>query len=244
MSVLAAIYLSLPPEVIPAPFVWSNYPAALAYFPFLQFLANTVEIVTGVLIGHLLTASLCAFGFARLRWSGRDRWFFVLLMTVMLPGTVTLIPTFLLFKLIGWVNSFRPLIVPAFFGGGAFNIFLLRQYMMTIPLELDDAARIDGCSDLGIFWKIVLPLSSPALAAVATFTFASTWNDFLNPLIYLNDDSKYTLALGLSMFQGQHGADWSLLMAAAVVITIPTVLIFLVAQRYFIQGIALTGIKG
>ena len=235
---------AMPPQLVPLPVAWENYPSALTKFPFLRYLWNTVVIVAGVLTGTLLTSALCAFGFARVRWTGRDAWFFLLLTTLMLPGTVTLIPTFLVFRALHWVNTFLPLIVPSFFGGGAFNIFLLRQYMLTLPGELDDAARIDGCSELGIFWRIVLPLTGPALAAVATFTFVHAWNDFLTPLIYLNDSQNYTLALGLSIFQGQHGSDWSLLMAAAVVMTVPTVALFFLAQRYFIQGIALTGLKG
>lgn len=241
---LPAQVFAMPPQLVPAPVAWGNYASALTTFPFLRYLWNTIVVVAGVLAGTLLTSSLCAYGFARVRWPGRDAWFFVLLSTLMLPGTVTLIPTFLVFRALHWVNTFLPLIVPSFFGGGAFNIFLLRQYMLTLPAELDDAARIDGCSELGIYWRVVLPLTGPALAAVATFSFVYAWNEFLTPLIYLNDASKYTLAIGLSIFQGQHGADWSLLMAAAVVMTAPTVALFFAAQRYFIQGIALTGMKG
>ena len=186
---------------------------------------------------------MVAYAFARLRWWGRDVWFVLTLSAMMIPGPVVLIPLFLIFKDIGWVGTFKPLIVPAFLGS-PFFIFLLRQFFLTIPMDLSDAARIDGAGDWGIFWRVILPLTQPALTTVALFTFLGCWNDFLGPLIFLNDGSKYTLAVGLAAFRGQYRTQWDLMMAAATVITLPIVIIFFFAQKRFIQGITLTGMKG
>jgi ABC-type glycerol-3-phosphate transport system permease component len=194
-------------------------------------------------IGIVISCSLTAYAFARLRWWGRDFWFLVTLATLMIPYPVTLIPLYLIFSKIGWVNSFKPLIVPNFLGA-AFFIFLLRQFFLTIPLDLSDAARIDGASELQIYGRIVMPLSRPALVTVALFTFLATWNDFLGPLIYLTDGNKYTLAVGLAAFRGQYRTQWDLMMAAATVVTAPVIIIFFFAQKQFIEGITLTGIKG
>jgi multiple sugar transport system permease protein len=193
--------------------------------------------------GTLLSAALPAYGFSRLRWKGRDALFFLMLATLMLPAQVTQLPVFLLFRALGWTGTFLPLIVPSFFGN-AFSIFLLRQFFLTLPQELSDAARIDGCSEAGIFWRIVLPLSKPALATVALFAFIGAWTDFQGPLLYLHDERQYTLAIGLQAFQGRHGGQWNLLMAAATVVTLPLVAAFFFAQRTFIKGIAATGLKG
>ena len=233
-----------PPEWIPDPIVWENYPRAMSKVPFGTFFVNTMEITVFAILGTLLSASIVAYSFARLRWPGRDVFFFLVLTTLMLPHQVTLIPQFIIFRLLGWIDTLLPLIVPWFFGGGAFNIFLLRQFFTTIPEELDDAARIDGCSYLGIYWRIILPMSKPVLAAVAIFAFQNHWNEFLLPLIYIHSRERYTLALGLRLFQEQYWVDWSGLMAASTVIMLPVLLVFYFAQRYFIQGIVFTGVKG
>lgn len=239
-----AFVLTNPPQWIPTPIAWHTFPDALSQFPFGLYFLNTSIITGAVIVGTVLSASLVAYGFARLRFPGRNVLFLVTLATMILPAQVTMIPTFILFRYLGWLNTFLPLTVPSFFGGGAFFIFLLRQFFKTIPRELDDAARIDGCGYWGIFWRIILPLSRSALAIVAIFVFTWTWTDFLTPLIYLTDDSKYTLAIGLASFQGLHTTAWNLLMAASIVVVLPTLIIFFIAQRYFIQGIVFTGLKG
>ncbi len=228
---------------IPRPAVWANYPAALRYFPFWLYLRNTLIICGGTVLGTVFSAALPAYGFARLKWRGRDALFFLMIATLMLPGQVTLLPVFLMFRALHWTGTFLPLIVPAFFGN-AFSIFLLRQFFLGIPQELSDAARLDGCSEWGIFRRIILPLTKPALATVALFAFMGAWTDFQGPLIYLQDERQYTLAVGLNSFLGRHGGEWNLLMAAATVVTVPLILVFFFAQRTFIQGIALTGTKG
>jgi multiple sugar transport system permease protein len=194
-------------------------------------------------VGTLTSCSLVGYAFARLDWKGRDVWFIVLLSTMMLPYQVTLIPVFLVFRWLGWLNTLLPLFVPAFFGN-AFIIFLFRQFFLTIPRELDEAAIIDGCSYLQVFWWIILPLAKPALAMGAIFSFIYSWNDFLGPLIYLNRPETFTLALGLASFRHQFTVEWSLLMAASLLIMLPNIVIFFLAQRWFIEGITLTGLKG
>jgi len=230
---------------LPDPPQWVNYSKALnnPSFKFLLFLQNSLYYAITATIGTVISCALVAYAFARLRWWGRDVWFVITLSTMMIPGPVVLIPLFLIFKDIGWVGTFKPLIVPAFMGS-PFFIFLLRQFFLTIPMDLSDAARIDGASDWGIFWRVILPLTQPALATVALFTFLGCWNDFLGPLIFLNDGNKYTLAVGLAAFRGQYRTQWDLMMAAATVITLPIVVIFFFAQKRFIQGITLTGMKG
>ncbi|HEY3265856.1 MAG TPA: carbohydrate ABC transporter permease, partial [Armatimonadota bacterium] len=231
---------TFPPVWIPHPVVTANYPRALAAFPFLRYTANTLFLCGMCMIGVLFSCSLPAYGFSRLQWKGRDVLFVAMLATLMLPGQATMLPVFLLFRWLHWTGTFKPLFVPAFFGN-AFSIFLLRQFFLTIPRELQDAARMDGCSELGTMARIILPLARPALATVALFTFMGTWTDYLGPLIYLHDENQYTLALGLQAFLGRHGADWSALMAAATAVTIPPVILFLFAQKTFIEGVALTG---
>jgi multiple sugar transport system permease protein len=240
----AAQIFTMPPEWIPQPFKFENYANALSVLPFATFFKNTLMIVIGVLFGTVLTSSLAAFGFSRIDWKGRDLIFGILLSSMMLPGAVTLIPSFLGWKTLGFYDTFYPLIVPAFFGGGAFNIFLLRQFYMSIPRDFDEAAFVDGASLLQIFRKIILPLSRSALIVVGLFTFLGTWNDFMGPLIYLKSDKLFTVALGLQMFQGTYTAQWELLMAASTVVILPCVLVFLIGQRYFLEGITLTGLKG
>jgi multiple sugar transport system permease protein len=233
-----------PPVWIPPQLQWQNYPDAWNRVPFPTFYLNSVIIVTFNLIGTLFSSALTAYGFARLRFRGRNVLFLIMLSTMMLPSQVTLIPTYFLFSRLGWVNSLKPLIIPVYFGS-AFNIFLLRQYIMTIPRELDDAAKIDGCSFWGIFWRIILPLSAPVLGVVAIFQFTYDWNDFFNPLIYLNSPKNFPVALGLRMLQGTLvQVPPQQVMAMTLVSILPVLAVFVVAQRQFIQGIVISGVKG
>jgi multiple sugar transport system permease protein len=233
-----------PPTWIPKPWEFQNYPEVFDTVPFVQYFQNTLTILIPSTIGTVVTSSLAAYGFARLRWPGRDLVFGILMTTLMLPYAVTLIPTFLLWSNLGLVNTFWPLILPSWFGGHIFYIFLLRQFFRGIPRDLDEAALIDGANPIQILWDIILPLSRPALISVVIFASLYTWNDFLHPLIYLNDDRKFTLALGLAQFRGLYNSEWHLLMAASMLVVAPVLLLFVVAQRYFVEGIALTGIKG
>lgn len=233
-----------PPEWIPRPVEWSNYSKALTVVPFATYARNTILLEILVIPGVLLTSSAAAYSFSRLRWPGRDWVFGLLLATLMLPYAVTLIPVFLLWRGLDGINTFAPLVVPAWFGGGVFNIFLLRQFMRGIPKELDEAAYMDGANPLIVLFHILVPLSKSALIVVAIFTFIGVWNDFLGPLIYLNSDSMKTLALGLASFRGMYNAQWGYLMAASTAVLMPILILFFVAQRHFVQGIALTGIKG
>jgi multiple sugar transport system permease protein len=228
--------------------VWKNYPDALKFLPpethqGLVFLLNTLILSALTIVGTLLSSSLVAYSFARLRWPGRDTAFVVLLATMMLPGAVTMMPVFLIFRWLGWIDTLRPLWVPAFFGS-AFNVFLLRQFFLTIPMDLEDAAKIDGCSYLGIYWRIMLPLIKPALAAITIMTFMSAWNNFMGPLIYISSPLRMPLAYALQLFQTAHGGEPGLLMAASTMVMLPVLLLFFLTQRYFIQGVTLTGIKG
>ena len=233
-----------PPEWIPEPWRWQNYPEALTTIPFFLYFRNILTILVPTVVGTVLTSALAAYGFSRLRWPGRDLVFNVLLTTLMLPYAVTLIPTFLLWARLDLINTFWPLIIPHWFGGGIFSIFLLRQFFRTIPRELDEAALIDGANPLQILWNVIVPLSRPALIAVAIFAALNSWNDFLGPLIYLNDSRHFTLALGLAEFTRLYSSQWHLLMAASTVVIVPVIVLFFFAQRYFIEGIALTGSKG
>jgi len=235
---------AVPPQWIPKDLHWDNYAKVFSKMPFFIYLKNSVFISVLTISGTLLSSSLVAYAFACLKWPGRDWLFVFILGTMMLPAQVTMIPVFVLYKQFGWLNTFKPLIVPAFFGGGAFNIFLLRQFFLTIPKELFEAARLDGCSEFKIYWKIVLPLAKPALATVAILTFMMTWNDFLGPLIYLSDKLKGTLALGLAMFVGQYQTEWGVLMAASVLVMLPVIVLFFLFQKYFIRGFMMSGIKG
>lgn len=234
----------VPPEWVPDPVTWSNYPKALTTLPFLTFLRNTITVAGLSLAGTLLTASMAAFAFARLRFPGRGVLFILLLSTLMLPQAVTLIPKFIIFRNLGWINTLNPLWVPWWFGGGAFNVFLLRQFLMTLPHDLDEAARIDGATNWRIYWSVLMPLCVPALITVAIFSFINSWNDFLEPLIYLNSPEKHTLALGLRGFQDLYKTQWTLLMAAAASMIAPVFVLFFFCQRYFIRGIHLTGLAG
>jgi multiple sugar transport system permease protein len=231
------VWIPIPPE-------WGNYVRALTILPFATYFANSLITTLVPTFGSVLSCSLAAFSFARLRWGLRNVCFLLVLATMMLPYQVTLIPRFLLFRYMGWIDTLNPLVWPPWFAVGAFNVFLLRQFFMTIPQELDDAAKIDGASILEIYWRILLPLSKPALAAVVIFDFQAHWDDFLGPLIYLQSPRWFTLPLGLAAFQGQYGTAWNLMMAASVVVMAPILLTFFFLQRTFIQGIVFTGIKG
>ena len=231
-----------PPEWFPRPFVWQNYVEMWSALPFNQFFLNSIKIAALSTIGQLLTCSMGAFAFSVLKFKGRDILFFTLIATLMIPYQVTLIPTFILFSKIGWVGTHLPLWVPAFWGG-AFGTFLLRQFYLTIPIDLAESARIDGANIFQIFTHIYIPLSKPALATLGIFTFMWRWNDLLDPLIFVSELKQLTLTVGLSFFQNQYGGKWTLMMAGAVVSILPILLVFFFAQKYFIQGIAMTGIK-
>jgi len=222
---------------------WENYADAFRKMDFLLNLRNTLFICVSCVIGVVLSCSLVAYSFARIPWPGRGAVFVLVLATMMLPYQVTIIPLFAVYSKLGWVGTFKPLIVWSFFGV-PFYIFLLRQFFMGIPQDLSAAARIDGCNELGIFWRIILPLAKPALATTALFTFLFEWGDFLYPLVYLQDDRQYTLAVALQQFQSQHESMWGPLMAMSTVITLPIVIVFFLTQKTFIQGITLTGLKG
>ncbi|MBB6694865.1 carbohydrate ABC transporter permease [Cohnella xylanilytica] len=233
----------IPPKWIPEPVQWRNYVDAVLAFPFWNYTVNTLIITAANMAGTMISSSLVAYAFARLRWPGRGAWFVVMLATMMLPGQVTMIPMFILFKHLGWLNTFLPLTVPSFFGS-AIYIFFLRQFFMTIPREFTEAAKIDGAPEFMIYWRIFLPLSGATMATIAIFTFMGTWNDFMGPLIYLNDPDKFTLALGLRSFQQAFGTRWNVMMACSIIVMLPSLILFFTCQRYFIEGITLTGIKG
>lgn len=231
-----------PPTLWPVTVRWQNYPEALTSLPFGRFAVNTLIIALSSIVGHLLSCSVVAYGFARLRAPGKGFFFAVLLSTLMLPYPVTMVPLFIIFSKLGLVNNFAPLILPTFFGN-AFYVFLLRQAFKQIPPDLEDAAKMDGANTLQVLVNVILPLSRPALATVAIFTFQAAWNDFLAPLIFLHDESHYTLQLGLSLFRGAYNVHWAYLMAASLVVTLPVIALFFFAQRSFIEGVGFAGTK-
>jgi multiple sugar transport system permease protein len=234
-----------PPQWIPNPVMWSNFKDAFAnpLLPFPIFFKNTMILEIGIIVGRLISCVLIAYGFARLEAPGKNIVFSLMLATLMLPGAVTNIPRFILFSKIGWVNSFKPLIVPAWFGE-AYAIFLMRQFFMTIPRELEEAARMDGASTLRVITQLIVPLSMPVLTVIAILSFKDIWNDFFTPLLYLNDIKKYTLSIGLAYFNGQFDVQMNLLMAASLVVLIPIVVVFFFAQQAFVEGISMTGMAG
>lgn len=236
--------LSLPPRWLPSRILWQNYPEAIASMGhFWRYAANTLLLCLLTVLGTVISSALAAYGFSRIEWRGRDKVFMVLLATMMIPFPVVMVPIYGLFKDLGWIGTFKPLWVPAFFAS-AFNVFLLRQFFLGLPRELSEAARIDGCSELGIFLRIILPLCRPALLVVALFQFLYTWNDFLGPLIYLTRQEDYTLSLALQSFQSQNGGTaWHHLMAASTLIILPVIVLFFFTQKSFVEGIATTGRK-
>jgi multiple sugar transport system permease protein len=229
---------------IPERIAWENYLNAFVAVPTLLFLKNTVLISAVSLIGELLTSSLVAYGFARLRFPGRDILFTLMLSTLMLPYFVTLIPLFVLYRNLDWVDTFYPLTVPAFFGGSPLFIFLLRQYYMTLPTELDEVARIDGAGYFRTWWSVLLPLTTPALATVAILSLVFHWNDFTGPLIFLNSQDNFTLSLGTRLFRDRYRVHFNQTMAYSTMMTLPIILVFFIFQKHFVQGIAMSGLTG
>jgi multiple sugar transport system permease protein len=232
------------PTFIPKHLEFHNFIDALQAQPFGRFFLNSGIVTVANIVGVLLTSSLCAYGFSRIDWPGRDKVFGVMLTALMLPFAVVMIPQFIGWRLLHLTDTLFPLILPAFFGGGLFNIFLLRQFFMGIPRDLDEAAYMDGANHFTVYTRIILPLSSQSMIVVGLFTFLNNWNDYLGPMIYLSSEKNYTLMLGLTLFQGAYSSQWNLMMAAVSIVVLPSLIVFLIAQRYFIQGIAMTGVKG
>jgi len=235
--------LTYPPVWIPNPITWESYTEGLTAIPFLLYLRNTLVICTACVLGTVLSCSMVAYGLSRIPWRGREVFFYTLIGTMLLPPQVTMVPVFTIFKNLGWLDTFLPITAPAIMCG-AFNVFLLRQFYRTIPNELTEAARMDGATEWDNYRRVVLPLAKPALWTIGLFAFIGSWNDYLGPLIYLFDDRKYTLSLGLAMFRTQYGAEWGQMMAVSTVVTIPLIILFFFTQRTFVQGITMTGIKG
>jgi multiple sugar transport system permease protein len=236
--------LTFPPQWIPKPFVWQNYLTVMNSLPFLKFVENSVLIAGLCTIGQVVVGSMVAFSFAQIKFPGRDKLFLVCLSSIMLPEAVLLVPTFIMFSKFGWIDTILPLVVPAFFGGKAFYIFLARQFFIGIPNDLFDAARVDGCGSLRLWWNIAMPLSKPMLITIALLRFLAEWNDFMGPMLYLRSMENRTLAVGLYTFLSQYGAEWNYLMAATTIMALPLVIVFLFTQRYFVEGIATTGLAG
>lgn len=234
---------TFPPLLWPLHILWENFANAMKVAPFLLYARNTLTVIVPAVLGTLLTASMSAFGLARFKFPLRNMWFSLVLAAIILPPAVVLIPQFIMWSSLGLVNTLYPLIIPLWFGGGAFNVFLLRQFMLTIPKDFDDAARIDGAGYFKIYWMIMIPLIQPALIAVTLFQTFFLWNDFFQPLIYLNNPQKFTLAIGLSDFIGSYTTQWNIMLAAAVIVVLPPAIIFFIGQRYFVEGVTLTGIK-
>lgn len=233
-----------PIEWIPDPVVWANYADVFDRVPVWTFFRNTMLVTGFTLVGGLLSSSLVAYGFARTRFPGRDFLFMLMLSGLMLPYMVTLIPQFVLFRNLGWINTLLPLIVPAFFGGHPFYIFLLRQFFRGLPTDLEDAAKLDGAGYFRIWWTVAMPLAKPGLATVAILSILHNWNDFTAPLVYLNTQDKWTLALGIRLFRDAYQVNFNLMMAYAVMMTIPVFTVFFAFQKYFIRGITVSGMGG
>lgn len=231
-----------PPQWIPDPVVWQNYVETVTVMPFGRFYFNSTFQAAAVTVLQLLTSSLAAFAFARLRFRGRELLFLLYLGTMMIPFPVTMIPNFIIVRVLGWIDTYKALILPPAFS--AFSTFLLRQYFMSLPIELDDAARVDGASSFRIWWQILLPLAGPAVATLAIFTFLGQWNNFLWPLIVTNSEHMRTLPVGLAAFQGQYRVEWHLLMAGSVIALVPILAIYIIGQKWFVRGITLTGMGG
>ena len=227
---------------IPTTFIWENYVKAWQVVPFARFYFNSIFVAVLTTFGQVATSAMAAYAFSRLTFPGREKIFMSYLATMMIPGAVTMIPVFILLRMLGWVDTYKALILPGIFT--AYGTFMLRQFFLTLPRDLEDAAMIDGCSYPGIFWRIILPLSKPALATLTTFTFMGTWMNFMWPLIVVNSQELFTLPVGLAYFQSLHTTDWTLLMAGSLMMLLPILLVFIFCQRYFVEGIKLTGIKG
>ena len=234
---------SFPLKIIPDPLNWENYSTIWKSMPLVQYFKNSILITSLTIIGTVFSSALVAYGFSILEWKNRDKVFIFIIFTMMIPLQVIMVPVFVIFKQLGWLNTFKPLIVPAFLGGGAFNIFLFRQFFLNIPREIIDAAKMDGLSHFQIFKEIALPISKPVIATISILTFMFTWNDFMGPLIYLSDQIKGTLALGIMMFVGQHQTEWGELMAVSILMMLPMLIVFFVFQKYFIRGLMIGGSK-
>ena len=234
--------VKIPPVWIPNPPRWQNYVDLFTQQPMLQFMLNTIKIVFFVVLGQLFFSSLAAYSFARIKFKGRTVMFFFYIATLMVPGQVTMIPTYLMFAKVGLVDNHIVLILPAFFS--AFGVFLLRQFFMSLPKELEEAAEIDGCNPFTTYYRIMLPLIVPAMLTLGVFTLINTWNDYMGPLIYLTTPEKYTMTLGIAYFKGVYTTQWNLVMAGSVLSVIPILVAYLCAQKYFVEGIAFSGVKG
>ncbi|XID92761.1 carbohydrate ABC transporter permease [Paenibacillaceae bacterium WGS1546] len=238
------IIFQIPPRLLPDSMHWENYARAVTEINFFILFKNTAIITFFHLLSDVFVSAIVAYGFARFQFPGKNIWFLLVLSTIMLPGEVTMIPVFIGFSEIGWINSFKPLVIPGFFGGAPVFIFLLRQFFLSIPKELEESAIIDGAGRFKIFYRMFLPLSLPALMTIGILSFQGSWNDLLGPLIYLNDTDKFTLTLGLSMFKGVMKVEWGPLMAGSIMALVPVLVVFLLAQRFFVDGFKLSGIKG
>ncbi len=234
---------AFPPDWIPSPAILSNYTYILTELPFGRYIFNSVKVSSLWTLGIILSSSLAAYAFARVRFWGREVLFVITLGALMIPGQITMIPLYVVMTRIGWVDTHLPLIVPAYFGS-AFGIFLMRQYFMTIPQELNDAAKIDGCSHFGIYWRIMMPLAKAVIATLALLSFMGSWNDLLGPVIYLFDEKLFTLPLALTRFRGMYYTQWANMMAGATVTLLPILIVFLFTQQYFVRGVVLSGLKG
>lgn len=232
-----------PPHMIPHAWHFENYPVALSTFPFFTYMLNTLKIALPAVVGTLLTSTLAAYAFSRIEFPGRKFWFVLVIGSMLMPGTVTIIPIFMAWSRLGFADSYVPLIVPAFLGGGGFNIFLIRQFMMTIPHDLDEAAYIDGARHDQILFQVILPLIKPVLISVGLFAFITYWNDLLGPLIYVSTNSKNTISQGLANFMSGFGTDWKAVMALSCMAITPSVVLYFFGQKYFIEGIVLSGMK-
>ena len=231
-------------SLIPKKVIWSNYIDIFVKIPLFRYILNTLFITVMCVIGHLASSSLAAYGISHIDWKGKNIVFVLVLVTMMIPIQVTMIPLYMVFNKLGMIGTYFPLILPAFLGSGGLYIFLTRQFFLTIPQSLIQAAKIDGASEFRTYWQIILPLSKPALATVGMFVFLYTWSDFTNPLIYLQNPNSYTISLGLYAFISERYVEWQYLMGASVVFTVPIIIMFFVAQKQFIEGITVTGIKG
>lgn len=242
LMTLPELYI-YPPLLWPLVNRWQNYLDAMTVVNFPLFIQNTITVLIPVMFGTLITSSLAAYGFARIRFPYKNIFFGLVISSLLLPYAVTMLPTFMVWAKLGMINTYYPLWVPAWFGGGAFNIFLLRQFFLSIPNEIEDAAVLDGAGHFTIFWRIMLPLIRPGLIVVGIFTFLNVWNDFLNPLLYLNDEKRFTVALGLMTFKGTYSTDWHLLMAGSAIVVLPPIVVFFIGQRYFLESATLSGMK-
>jgi multiple sugar transport system permease protein len=238
------IIFQMPPKFMPESLHWQNYSRAVTEINFFILFKNTAVITFFHLLSDVFVSAFVAYGFARFQFPGKNIWFMLVLSTIMLPGEVTMIPVFIAFSKIGWVDSIKPLVIPGFFGGAPVFIFLLRQFFLSIPKELEESAIIDGANRFKIFYRIFLPLSIPALITIGIFSFQGSWNDLLGPLIYLNDSNKFTLTLGLAMFKGVMKVEWGPLMAGSILALLPVLIVFFLAQKHFVEGVKLSGIKG